>query len=216
MLVGAAAGDGDVVLTGGSTPKQAYQEFVRAAQAVNLDLAETQFWFGDERCVGPDDQLSNFLLAKQSLLDPLGDGAPAVVHRMKGELGPQRGAEDYERQLRDAGSPAFDLLLLGMGPDGHVASLFPDQETLSERERLVVAVPDAGLEPYVPRISLTLPAIGRARQVVFLIAGGAKAEAAAAAFGPDAQPRPHVPASLVPTVASQVTVLLDPAAAERL
>jgi 6-phosphogluconolactonase len=216
MLVGAAAGAGDIVLTGGSTPKEAYQEFVRAAQAVNLDLSETHLWFGDERCVAPDDELSNFLLAKQSLLDPLGDDAPSAVHRMKGELGPQEGAEDYERQLRDAGSPSFDLLLLGMGPDGHIASLFPDQETLSERARLVVAVPHAGLKPYVPRISFTLPAIGAARRVVFLISGSAKAQAVAAAFGPEAHPQAHVPASLVPTVASEVTVLLDPAAAERL
>ncbi len=216
MLVGAAANGGHVVLTGGSTPRAAYGEFVRAAVAVDLDLHRTSFWFGDERCVAPEDERSNFRLARESLLEPLGHGETPAVHRMRGELGPQEGADDYEHQLLQAGSPAFDLLLLGMGPDGHVASLFPDQDTLSERERLVVGVPHAGLEPWVARISLTLTAIASARRVAFLISGAGKADAVHAAFGPQAQPSPHVPASLVAGVASEVTVLLDPAAAEQL
>src|SRR4029077_7997425 len=112
-----------------------------------------------------------------------------------GELGPFDGAEDYERELRSAGPPAFDLLLLGLGPDGHTASLFPDQASLSERESLVVGVPEAGLEPFVPRISLTLTGLALARRILFLVAGSSKAEAVAAAFGPDAKPNPHVPAS---------------------
>jgi 6-phosphogluconolactonase len=216
MMVGAASGGGHVVLTGGSTPRAAYEEFVRAVRAVDLDLSETTMWFGDERCVPPDDERSNYRLAKESLLDPLGDAAPGTVHRMRGELGPDRGAEEYERELRDAGTPKFDLLLLGIGPDGHTASLFPDQPSLHERERLVIGVPEAGLEPFVPRISLTLPALAVARQIVFLVSGAAKAEAIAAAFGEGASPNPHVPSSMVAPMADAVTVLLDPAAAERL
>ena len=91
------------------------------------------------------------------------------------------------------GSPRFDLVLLGIGPDGHCASLFPDQASLSERSRLVVGVEEAGFEPFVPRVSMTLPALTRARQVVFLATGESKAGPVAAAFGPAAKPDPHVP-----------------------
>lgn len=216
MLVGAASGGGHVVLTGGSTPRTSYEEFVRAVQAVDLDLSQTHFWFGDERCVPPDDERSNFRLVRESILDPLGDSSPGTVHRMQGELGFADGADAYERELRDAGPPRFELLLLGLGPDGHCASLFPDQPSLGEHERLVVGVPEAGLEPFVPRISLTLHALASARHILFLVSGSAKADAVAAAFGPEATPTPHVPASMVPQVADAVTVLLDPAAAERL
>jgi 6-phosphogluconolactonase len=214
MMVGVAAGGGHIVLTGGSTPRVAYEEFVRAVQAVEADVNRTHFWFGDERCVAPDDDRSNFRMAREALFVPLGEGP--VVHRMRGEAGPVEGAEAYEAELREAGEPEFDLLLLGMGPDGHVASLFPGQDTLGVRDRLVVGVPQAGLEPYVPRISFTLTTIGRAARVAFLISGEGKAEAVERAFGPTAQPTDAVPASLVPTVAEHVTVLLDGAAAARL
>ncbi len=216
MLLGAAAGSGHVVLTGGSTPRAAYEEFVRAVRAVELDLSRTTMWFGDERCVAPEDERSNFRMVKESLLDPLGDVGPGSVRRIKAELGPEEGAAGYELELREAGPPQFDLLLLGMGPDGHCASMFPDQPSVHERERHLVGVPQAGLEPFVPRVSMTFPALGLARRIVFLIAGESKAEAVAAAFGENAAPDPHVPSSLVPEWASQVTVLLDPAAAERL
>jgi 6-phosphogluconolactonase len=213
MLAGAAAGDGQIVLAGGSTPRAAYREFVSSARSADLALDEVTFWFGDERCVAPDDERSNYRMAKESLLDPLGDAAPSRVRRMRGELGPERAAEDYERELRDAGPPEFDLLLLGIGPDGHTASLFPDQPTLSERTRLVVGVPEAGLEPFVPRVSLSLAGLSCAKHIVFLASGASKAEAVAAAFGNDATPDPHIPSSMVPTVAKRVTLLLDPAAA---
>src|SRR5207237_5971127 len=99
------------------------------------------------------------------------------------------------------------------GGDGHLASLFPDQETLSERSRLVVGVEEAGMEPYVSRVSLTLPALANARQVVFLATGASKAGPVAAAFGPDARPDPHVPSSLLPPLSREVKVLLDREAA---
>src|SRR5204863_8939262 len=98
-------------------------------------------------------------------------------------------------------------------PDGHTASLFPGQPTLSVRERLVVGVGKAGLEPFVPRVTMTLPALGAGRRIVFLASGESKAAAVSAAFGPDAKPDPKVPAAMLPPFASEVTVLLDPAAA---
>ncbi len=138
------------------------------------------------------------------------------MRRIRGELGPEEAAEAYERELDEAGEPEFSLVLLGIGPDGHLASMFPDQASLSERSRLVVGVPEAGLEPFVPRVTLTLPALANAEQVVFLVTGAGKADAVAAAFGPDAEPDPHVPSSMLVPLAKELTVLLDSAAAGRL
>ena len=213
LMVGAALGDGHIVLTGGSTPRAAYEDFVEAVRTVGVDVRRTTFWVGDERCVDPGDDRSNFKMIQASLLDPLGPDNQPIVHRMKGELGPEAGAEDYERTLRGAGPPAFDLMLLGIGPDGHCASLFPGQETLSERSRLVVGVAMSGLEPFVPRISMTLPALTSARHVAFLASGASKADAVAAAFGPAARPDHGVPSSLVAAEADLVSVLVDRAAA---
>jgi len=216
MLLGPAAGGGHIVLSGGSTPKAAYQELVRAVQSVQVDLTATTFWFGDERCVPPDDERSNYLMVKQALLDPLGEGNQPVVRRIRGEDGPQAAADAYEQELHDAGSPRFDIVLNGIGPDGHTASLFPDQDTLQERSRLVIGVEQAGFEPYVPRVTMTLPAFAAADKVIFLASGEGKAEAVAAAFGDGAQPNPHVPSSMVAPLADDVVVLLDTAAAARL
>ncbi|MGA2929837.1 MAG: 6-phosphogluconolactonase, partial [Solirubrobacteraceae bacterium] len=108
------------------------------------------------------------------------------------------------------------LLLLGIGPDGHTASLFPDQPALSERKRLVVGVEQAGLEPFVPRVTLTLTALASAKHVVILVSGASKADAVERAFGPEAKPDPHVPSSLLAGLASEITVLLDAPAAAKL
>jgi len=215
LMVGAAIAGGDIVLTGGSTPRAAYEHFVEAVQSVDIDLSATTLWIGDERCVDPADDRSNYKMIKASLLDPLGDLAPRL-HRMKGELGPVEGAEDYERLLKNAGAPRFDLLLLGIGPDGHCASLFPGQVSLSERRRMVVGVPEAGLEPFVPRISMTLPTLTSARHIVFLATGESKADAIARAFGPDAQPDPATPSSLLAPEARAITVLMDDGASSQL
>jgi 6-phosphogluconolactonase len=206
-----AAAGGHLVLAGGSTPRAAYEH----AAAAEVSWARATAWFGDERCVPPDDERSNYRMAKAALLDPLGEAAPAV-ERIRGELGPDQAAADYERALGAAGAPRFDLVLLGLGPDGHTASLFPDQETLQERSRLVVGVRQAGLEPFVPRVTLTLTALASAREIIFLVTGTAKAGAVAAAFGPDARPDPHVPSSLLPPLAESITVLLDADAASGL
>lgn len=211
LMQGAAGGGGQIALTGGSTPRAAYERVAR--DPVAFDGAT--LWFGDERCVAPDDPLSNYGMAFEALLSALGDRA--TVHRIEGERGPAAAAEAYEQVLREAGSPEFDLTLLGIGPDGHIASLFPDQPTLDERERLVVGVPEAGHEPFVPRVSLTLTALARARSIVFLVSGSSKADAVSAAFGPEARPDPHVPASLLPPLAAgTVTLLVDPPAAAKL
>ena len=213
ILVGVAAGGGHIVLTGGSTPQTAYREFVDAVLSVGIDVSESTMWFGDERCVPPEDPVSNYGAAKASMFDALEEHGLPTIHRMKGELRPGPGADDYESVLRSAGSPRFDLVLLGMGSDGHCASLFPDQASLSERSRSVVGVEEAGLEPFVPRISMTLPRLANARQVVFLVTGESKAAPVAAAFGPGARPDPHVPTSLLVRMAKDIKVLLDPAAA---
>jgi 6-phosphogluconolactonase len=215
VLLDAIQRGGHIVLTGGSTPKAAYSE-VAGVLGGGHDLRGTTLWFGDERCVPPEDDRSNYKMARESLLEAMAGPTSPTVHRMKGELGPEDGAADYERQLHEAGTPPFDLLLLGMGPDGHLASLFPDQETLQERSQLVVGVPEAGLEPFVPRISLTLPALASARRVVFLVSGESKAEAVAAAFGAGSAPDPHVPSSLLEPLGPEITVLLDAAAASRI
>jgi 6-phosphogluconolactonase len=209
LLVEAARRGGQIVLTGGSTPRDAYERAAQDPQA----WVHTTLWFTDERCVAPDDELSNYGMVSNSLLARARVGE---VHRMQGELGPHAAADAYERELTEAGTPAFDLLLLGLGPDGHLASLFPDQATLAERARLVVGVEQAGLEPFVPRVSLTLSALSSARRILFLVTGENKADAVAAAFGPEATPDPHVPASLLPPLAREVTVLLDKAAAGKI
>src|SRR5882762_4308732 len=126
LLVGAAAGSGHIVLAGGSTPRAAYQQFVDAIREVGIDLSGVTFWFGDERCVPPDDERSNYLMVKHAMLDQLAGAAP-TVHRIEGERGADEAADAYDRQLRDSAPPEFDLVLLGLGPDGHTASLFPDQ-----------------------------------------------------------------------------------------
>lgn len=216
LMVSAAIDGGHIVLTGGSTPRPAYGDFVEAVRSTGIDLSGTTMWFGDERCVPPDDERANYLMVKQSLLDPLAGITQPAVQRMQGELGPEEGADAYQQALRDAGTPEFDLLLLGMGGDGHTASLFPDQATLNERSRLVVGVEMSGLEPFVPRITLSLPGLALAKRIVFLVTGASKADAVAAVFGPNARPDPHYPASMLAPMANEITVLLDAAAAAKL
>ncbi len=216
MLVGALLGGGDVVVTGGSTPRDAYAHLATALNEMDLDSSSATLWFSDERCVDPEDELSNFRLLKESLLERL-DGRPQPeVRRIHGELGPADAAEAYEADLVGAGEPRFELVLLGLGPDTHIASMFPGQESLNERSRLALGVPEAGFEPYVPRVTLTLPVLANAERVVFLVTGEGKAEAVARAFGPESKPDPTVPASMIVPMADEITVLLDPPAASRL
>jgi len=205
MLADAARAGGHVVLTGGSTPARAYE----LAAGRECDWSRVELWWGDERCVPPEDERSNYGMAKRTLLDRV-DAQP-VVHRMRGELGKDAGADEYDRELGELAR--FDLLLLGLGPDGHVASLYPEQRTLDESERRVVGA-EAKLEPYVDRITLTLPMLRAARAVVFLVAGEDKADAAARAFA--GEPSRATPGSLVRAVSGTTTAVLDRAAAAKL
>lgn len=209
LMVGAATRGASIVLAGGSTPRAAYEHFVPAVSSVGLDLAQTTFWIGDERCVEPEDDRSNYKMIQGALIEPLAGVTPVHVERIRGELGQEAAAEDYEQRLHAAGPPTFDLVLLGIGPDGHTASLFPGQSSLLVRNRLVVGVPEAGLEPFVARVSLTLPALTAARHVVVLAEGTGKAEAIAKAFGADAEAGPHIPASMLAPDVARLTVLID-------
>jgi len=203
-LAGAARAGGHVVLTGGRTPKRAYEH----AAELEPDWSRVELWWGDERCVPPDDDNSNYRLAKQVLLDRVTAGK---VHRIRGELGREQGAELYEQELGSL--ERFDLVLLGLGPDGHVASLFPDEPTLEETERRVIGA-TAKLEPFVDRVTLTLPALRAAREVLFLVAGEDKADAVRRAFAGD--PSRATPGSLVRATSGATTAVLDEAAAARL
>jgi 6-phosphogluconolactonase len=204
-LVEAARAARQIVLTGGSTPKRAYE----LAATFEPDWSRAELWWGDERCVPPDDSNSNYGMAKSALLDRLRE-PPLAVHRIRGELGKEEAAEQYEREL-DA--TALDLVLLGLGPDGHVASLFPNFPTLEVTDRRVVPT-EAGHEPFVDRVSLTLPALCGAEAVLFLATGASKADAAAKAFAGD--PDPSVPGSLVRAANGRTAVILDRAAAAAL
>jgi 6-phosphogluconolactonase len=213
LLAEAAGKGGHVVVTGGSTPRAAYER----ASGLLDDWSAVELWFSDERCVPPDHEHSNYGMVKAALLDRIEGRAPGV-HRMEGELGPQAGADRYEEEMAAAGfgesPPAFDLMLLGLGPDAHVCSLFPGDPALGERERRVVGVETPGMAPLVSRITLTLPVVNRARRIVVLVTGEDKAEAVRRAFS--GAPDPAAPGSLVQPESGSLEVLLDPAAASQL
>jgi 6-phosphogluconolactonase len=203
-LVEAARAGLEIALTGGSTPRLAYELASQREQGWSRAGA----WWGDERCVPPDDDRSNYWMARDALLDRVSQ--PPRVHRIRGELSPAEAAAEYERELGDT---QLDIVLLGLGPDGHVASLFPGAPTLEERERRVVAA-EAGHEPYVPRVTLTLPVLCSGRSVLFLVTGESKAEAARAAFV--AEPSRQTPGSLVRARDGSTVAILDRMAASSL
>jgi 6-phosphogluconolactonase len=211
VLAEAAGRGSHIVLTGGSTPKLAYETAARAG----VDWSGSTVWFSDERCVAPDDSRSNFRMATDALLGRLDVSVRPTVMRMEGEAGPDAGAAAYEALVREhlGGAPRWDLMLLGLGPDSHCASLFPGKPEVEERSRLVTGVPLAGMEPQVPRISLTLPALNEARHVVFLVTGADKAGAVKRAF---ADADPSSPSAHVRPSAGELTLVLDAAAAGEL
>jgi 6-phosphogluconolactonase len=203
-LAAAARAGGHIVLTGGSTPRIAYEQ----AASLDPDWSGVQLWWGDERCVPPDDERSNFGMARAALLDRITAGA---VHRIQGELGRDEGAAAYQQELEGVGS--FDLVLLGLGGDGHIASLFPSEPTLDETERSAVGA-IAKLQPYVDRITLTLPRLCNAEAMLFLVTGADKAEAAKRAFA--GEPSAGTPGSLVRAARGATVAVLDAAAASLL
>jgi 6-phosphogluconolactonase len=163
-----------LALSGGSTPRALYRAL--AAAPGSVDWSRTDLFFGDERVVPPDDPKSNYRMARESLLEPAGVPA-ANVHRMAGEApDPDAAARAYEAELRaGAAEPWLDLVLLGMGPDGHTASLFPGSPALDEQVRL--CVPNQAPVAPVHRLTLTYPVLLGAAEVLFLITGRDKAEA---------------------------------------
>ena len=189
-----------MALCGGSTPGKAYE---LTAELVP-DWGEVELWWGDERCVPPDDERSNFRLARLTLLDRL-ETPPRAIHRVQGELEPLESADRYDQELQGV---TLDLVLLGIGADGHTASLFPHSAALEETTRLAVAVE----HPDVARVTLTPRPLRAARHVVFLAVGDGKADAVERAFG--AEPNPATPASLIR--GQRTTVILDRSAAARL
>jgi 6-phosphogluconolactonase len=201
-----ARSGGSIVLTGGSTPRRAYE----IAAELEPDWSRVELWWGDERCVPPDDERSNYGMAKAALLDRL-ESEPHAVHRMEGELGRDEGSREYRLELAEAGT--FDLVLLGLGPDGHIASLFPNFPTLDVTGRDVVGT-EAGHEPFVDRISLTLPRLCNTQELLFLVTGEDKAEAAARAF--TGEPSHQTPGSLARSTEGTTRAILDRAAASNL
>ncbi|HEX4437441.1 MAG TPA: 6-phosphogluconolactonase [Solirubrobacteraceae bacterium] len=207
-----ARGVAHLALSGGTTPGRTYEllgEEPAALESVGL-------WFADERCVAPDDEESNYRLAQHALIEPASID-PARVHRMRGELGPEEGAAAYAAELcgpggpqRAEGVPVLDLIVLGIGPDGHVASLFPGAPTLSAGEEAICLGISDSPKPPPERITLSLAVLRAARGCLLLATGASKADAVDAML---AKASPHVPASLLER--GRLTVIVDDAAAPR-
>jgi len=204
LLVAAVRGGGHIALSGGSTPRPVHE---RAAE-IEPDWSRCELWWGDERCVPHEDLRSNYRLARESILDLVAQ--PPGVHPVRTEHGPEEAALAYDQELDGV---ELDLALLGVGPDGHTASLFPQASTLAERQRRAIAA-EAGLEPFVPRVTMTVPYLSAAKVVLFLVVGAEKADAVARAF--DRPPSPATPAGLIRSREGRTVAVLDEAAAARL
>jgi 6-phosphogluconolactonase len=202
-----------LALSGGTTPGRTY-ELLAGTPA---DLAGVEVWFADERCVGPEDEESNYRLAVETLLSTAAV-AGEHVHRMEGEAGPQEGARRYAEELAQRlpgagegpGAPELDLIVLGIGPDGHVASLFPGAATLDAGEDAVCLGVRDSPKPPPERITLSLGVLHAARECIVLATGAAKADAVAAMLG---EPTRRVPASLLRR--GRLRVIVDDAALAR-
>ncbi|WP_336486812.1 6-phosphogluconolactonase [Methylobacterium nigriterrae] len=204
-----------VCLSGGSTPKRLYALLSGPDYAARVAWARIHWFFGDDRVVPWDDPLSNVRMVREAF----GHGAPIPathLHFIPSDLGAEAGAAAYARTLQDyygadalePGRPLFDLVLLGLGEDGHTASLFPGKPALREAAAWAAPVPEAGMTPFVPRITLTYPALASSRRVLFLVTGAGKRDPLRRlAAGED------LPAARV-TSQGQVIWLLDAAAAE--
>lgn len=201
----------DLVLAGGSTPKRLYEQLARSGSG--LPWQHLHLWFGDERTVPPDHADSNYGMVRRALLERL--STPPEVHRLEGELPPIKAADDYEALLRSEThrrTPRFDVVLLGMGADGHTASLFPGTKLVDERSRLVGAAWVEKLATF--RLSLTIPTLCDASLVLFLVVGEDKAERVRSIFI-DHEPFPAGAIDASPAGAETVW-LLDRAAASKL
>jgi 6-phosphogluconolactonase len=170
-----------ICLAGGSSPKQLYQLLATEAYRSRIPWDRVHWFVGDERFVPATDPLSNIAMMRDAFLDRC---APAAnIHPIPTDsAGPDEAAHLYERELKsfygadelDLARPLFDVVLLGVGPDGHTASLFPGYPAVAEANRWVIEVPKANVEPFVPRVTLTLPALGSCREMLFEASGAGK------------------------------------------
>jgi 6-phosphogluconolactonase len=209
-----------VAISGGSTPKATFKLLADPSGpfASTVPWDKLQLFWVDERCVGPDDPESNYGVARELLLSKVGIPKENVF-RMEGELDPEEAASRYESTLRNvmklegAESPAFDLVTLGMGPDGHTASLFPHTEAIHELGRLVVANHVSQKDTW--RITLTSPVINQAAEVVFEVEGAGKSEVLAEVLTGPRDPE-RLPSQLIRPSNGKLLFLLDEAAAVKL
>jgi 6-phosphogluconolactonase len=214
----AAHGSCAIVLAGGRTPRGVYEQV--AAAGASIDWSRVELWFGDERHVPPDHVDSNYRMARESLTSRVPIPA-ANVHRLHMEQAdPGAAAAAYEDDLRrafDLGPgqwPVFDLVLLGMGADGHTASLFPETPVLEEEERLAAAVWVERLHTW--RVTLTFPVLNHARHVLILVSGADKAETLAQVLDLSDTDSPRFPIQDIDPIDGRLTFLVDEAAASRL
>lgn len=215
----AARGRVTVALSGGSTPRRLYQLLAKEPFRDLVDWRRVELFWGDERCVLPDHPDSNYRMAREAMLDRLPILAEHI-HRIEAERADRdAAARDYEAVIArvfgiaaGAEPPTFDLILLGLGPDGHTASLFPHTQALEETKRWVVANPVPQLN--TNRLTLTRPILNRAREVQFLVAGGDKAERLAEVLAGPADSKRLPSQSIQPD--GQLVWLVDRAAATRL
>ena len=213
----AARGRARIAISGGSTPKAVFALLADPSKPylARVPWSKLQLFWVDERCVGPTDPESNYGMTKKAMLDAIPLPA-SQVHRMEGELDPEDGAARYEAEIRNgfklegAETPTFDLIILGLGPDGHTASLFPHTEGLNNMTNIVIA-------NHVPqkdtwRLTLTWPVITQGREVAFLIEGSEKAEMIKTVWAGTYDPESW-PAQLIRPASGKLTLLLDQAAA---
>ena len=213
-----ARGAARVAISGGTTPKAMFGLLAAEPFASQIPWDKLDLFWVDERCVPPDHADSNYRMTREALLDKVPLPADRI-HRMEGELAPEVAAARYESTIRNAfrlegaETPTFDLILLGMGDDGHTASLFPHTEGLNDLTHIVIA-------NHVPqkdtwRITLTSPVINQARKVAFLIEGAAKAQVLHDVFLGPFQPDTY-PSQIIRPASGELTLLLDSAAAAKL
>lgn len=213
LLLDSAAGQhgsASIVLAGGETPRGVYERLA-ASHRHDVPWDHVHFYWGDERHVPHDDDRSNYRMVWESLLDAL-PVRHEHVHPMPTDATPERAAEKYEQTLRSRFAtewPTFDLVLLGVGEDGHTASLFPGSGALREFGRWVTAT-TAPVEPH-DRLTLTVPAITHARSIFVLATGSAKADAVRCGLGD--KPNPSCPVSFISTTLGRLVWWLDPGAA---
>ena len=189
-----------IALGGGSTPRELYERLAKA----KVPWVEIDVFFGDERCVPPDHPDSNFRLAHEALLSKV----PARVHRMRGERCDAGGYAEVLRRVLDGDPPALDLAILGLGDDGHTASLFPGDPALEERNRTVVRVD----RPDRPRLTLTLPVLSAAKVALFLVTGASKRDALRRLLAGEPVPAARVAAARVVVVADEAAIGPNPPA----